>query len=117
VENALVPSLFQNKQRMDLAASALESVGLRGSIEKSSERASGGEQQRGRDAGRNKGSRRDFCLMSPQDLDTKNGEDDRRSVAWIGQREAENIGCGHQRSAAGVFDRRSGASICETDFY
>jgi len=46
VENVLVPSLIQNKQRMDLAVQHLESVGLGDRLQHLPSELSGGEQQR-----------------------------------------------------------------------
>jgi len=46
VENVLVPSLIQNKQRLDLAVQHLESVGLGDRLQHLPSELSGGEQQR-----------------------------------------------------------------------
>jgi predicted ABC-type transport system involved in lysophospholipase L1 biosynthesis ATPase subunit len=46
VENVLVPSLIQNKQRLDLAVQHLESVGLGDRLQHLPNELSGGEQQR-----------------------------------------------------------------------
>jgi putative ABC transport system ATP-binding protein/lipoprotein-releasing system ATP-binding protein len=46
LENVLVPSLIQNKQRLDLAVQHLESVGLGDRLQHLPSELSGGEQQR-----------------------------------------------------------------------
>jgi predicted ABC-type transport system involved in lysophospholipase L1 biosynthesis ATPase subunit len=108
VENVLVPSLIQNKPRLDLAVQHLESVGLGDRLQHLPSELSGGEQQRVAIA---RALINDPAIIFADEptgnLDTKNGEMIvELLLALAGEKQKTLVVVTHDQRLASTGDRR-----------